>query len=66
MKTKALVDKLSKRLAEVTFETLDTSLSEMKAEALIDTLADKLTEVEMETLLNSGRRYAEALIKKFT
>ena len=54
MKTKALVDKLSKRLAEVTFETLDTSLSEMKAEALIDTLADKLTEVEMETLLNSG------------
>ena len=65
MKTKALVDKLSKRLAEVTFETLDTSLSEMKAEALIDTLADKLSEVEMETLLNSGRRYAEALIKKF-
>ena len=54
MKTKALVDKLSKRLAEVTFETLDTSLSEIKAEALIDTLADKLTEVEMETLLNSG------------
>ena len=54
MKTKALLDKLSKRLAEVTFETLDTSLSEMKAEALIDTLADKLTEVEMETLLNSG------------
>ena len=54
MKTKALVDKLSKRLAEVTFETLDTSLSEIKVEALIDTLADKLTEVEMETLLNSG------------
>ena len=54
MKTKVLVDKLSKRLAEVTFETLDTSLSEIKAEALIDTLADKLTEVEMETLLNSG------------
>ena len=54
MKTKALVDKLSARLAEVTFETLDTSLSEIKAEALIDTLADKLTEVEMETLLNSG------------
>ena len=54
MKTKALLDKLSKRLAEVTFETLATSLSEMKAEALIDTLADKLTEVEMETLLNSG------------
>ena len=54
MKTKALVDKLSKRLAEVTFETLDTSLSEIKAEALIDTLADKLTEVEMEKLLNSG------------
>ena len=48
MKTKALVDKLSKRLAEVTFETLDTSLFEIKAEALIDTLADKLTEVEME------------------
>ena len=39
---------------QVTFETLDTSLSEIKAEALIDTLADKLTEVEMETLLNSG------------
>ena len=54
MKTKAPVDKLSKRLAEITFETLDTSLSEIKAEALIDTLADKLTEVEMETLLNSG------------
>ena len=47
MKTKALVDKLSERLAEVTFETLDTSLSEIQAEALIDTLADKLTEVEM-------------------
>ena len=54
MKTKALVDKLSKRLAKVTFETLDTSLSEIKVEALIDILADKLTEVEMETLLNSG------------
>ena len=49
-----LVDKLSERLAEVMFDTLDTSLSEIKAEALIDTLADKLTEVEMETLLNSG------------
>ena len=54
MKTNVLVDKLSERLAEVMFETLDTSLSEIKAEALIDTLADKLTEVEMETLLNSG------------
>lgn len=50
MKTEALGDKLTKRLAEVKVETLVTLLSEIKADALMDTLADRLTAVEIETL----------------
>lgn len=44
MNTKALVGKLSERLAEVNVQTLDTLLSEIKA-VLIDTLTKTLKEV---------------------
>lgn len=45
MKTEALGDRLTRRLAEFKVETLLTSLSEIRAYALIDTLADRLTHV---------------------
>ena len=50
MKTEAPSKRLTKRLAEVKFETLVTFLSEIKAYALTGTLADRLTNVEIETL----------------
>ena len=46
MKTKALHDKLAKKLGEVKFETHVTLLSERKAEALMDTPPARLTNVK--------------------
>ena len=65
MKTEALGDRLTRRLAEVKVETLVTFLSEIRAYALIDTLADRLTDVEIETLAKTvARRFYEVLMKQ--
>ena len=65
MKTEALGDKLTRRLAEVKVETLVTSLSEMRAYALIDTLADRLTDVEIETIAKTvALRFYEVLMRQ--
>ena len=50
MKTKALDDKLAKRLEGLRIKTFFTLVSEIKGEALIDTLAGRPTDVEVETL----------------
>ena len=50
VKTKALDDKLAKRLGGLKIKTFFTLLSEIKGEALIDTLAARPTDVEVETL----------------
>lgn len=50
VKTKALDDKLAKRLGGLKIKTFLTLLSEIKGEALIDTLAVRPTDVEVETL----------------
>ena len=47
MNTKALKDKVAKRLAVVKLKTFFSLLSKIKAEARIDTLANKLTDVEI-------------------
>ena len=65
MKTEALGDRLTRRLAEVKVETLVTFLSEIRAYALIDTLADRLTDVEIETLAKTvARRFFQVFMKK--
>ena len=50
VKTKALDDKLGKRLGGLMIKTFFTLLSEIKGEALIDTLAERPTDVEVDTL----------------
>lgn len=45
--TKALKDKVAKRLAVVKLKTFFSLLSKIKAEARIDTLANRLTDVEI-------------------
>lgn len=47
MNTKALKDKVAKRLAVVKLKTFFSLLSKIKAEARIDTLANRLTDVEI-------------------
>ena len=65
MKTEALGDRLTKRLAEVKVETIVTFLFERRAYGLIDTLADRLTDVEIETLAKTvARRFYEVLMKQ--
>ena len=65
MKTGALGDRLTRRLAEVKVATLVTSLSEIRAYALIDTLAYRLTDVDIETLAKTvARRFYEVLMKQ--
>ena len=65
MKTEALGDRLTRRLAEVNVETIVTFLFERRAYALIDTLADRLTDVEIETLAKTvARRFYEVLMKQ--
>ena len=65
MKTGALGDRLTRRLAEVKVETLVTSLSKIRAYALIDALAYRLTDVEIETLAKTvARRFYEVLMKQ--
>ena len=65
MKTEALGDRLTRRLAEFKVKTPVTSLSEIRAYALIDTLADRLTDVEIETLPKTvARRFYEVLMKQ--
>ena len=65
MKTGALGDRLTRRLAEVKVETLVTSLSEIRAYALIDILAYRLTDVQIETLAKTvARRFYEVLMKQ--
>ena len=56
MKTKALHDKLAKKLGEVKFKMHDTLLSERKAEALMDTPPARLTNVKIETQRDSGSK----------
>ena len=65
MKTEALGDRLTRRLAEVKVATLVTFRSEKRAYALIDTLADRLTDVEIETLAKTvARRFSQVLMKQ--
>ena len=65
MKTEALGDRLTRRLAEVKVKTLVTFLSEIRACALFDTLADRLTDVEIKTLAKTvARRFSEVLMKQ--
>ena len=47
MNTKALKDKVAKRLAVVKLKTFFSLLSKIKAEARIETLANRLTDVEI-------------------
>ena len=49
MKTEALGDRLTTRLAEVKVETLVTSLSEIRAYALSNTLANRPEVVQFKT-----------------
>ena len=65
MKTEALGDRLTRRLAEVKVYTIVTFLFERRAYGLIDTLADRLTDVEIETLPKTvARRFYEVLMKQ--
>ena len=47
MNTKALKDKVAKRVAVVKLKTFFSLLSKIKAEARIETLANRLTDVEI-------------------
>ena len=47
MNTKALKDKVAKRVAVVKLKTFFSLLSKIKAEARIDRLANRLTDVEI-------------------
>ena len=54
MNTKALKDKVAKRLAVVKLKTFFSLLSKIKAEARIETLANRLTDVEMKMSIKTA------------
>ena len=54
MNTKALKDKVAKRLAVVKLKTFFSLLSKIKAEARIDTLANRLTDVEIKMSIKTA------------
>lgn len=54
MNTKALKDKVAKRLAMVNLKTFFSLLSKIKAEARIDTLANRLTDVEIKISIKTA------------
>ena len=54
MNTKALKDKVAKRVAVVKLKTFFSLLSKIKAEARIDTLANRLTDVEIKMSIKTA------------
>ena len=54
MNTKALKDKVAKRLVVVKLKTFFSLLSKIKAEARIDTLANRLTDVEIKMSIKTA------------
>ena len=54
MNTKALKDKVAKRLAVVKLKTFFSLLSKIKAEARIETLANRLTDVEIKMSIKTA------------
>ena len=54
MNTKALKDKVAKRLAVVKLKTFFSLLSKIKAEARIETLANRLTDVEKKMAIKTA------------
>ena len=54
MNTKALKDKVGKRLAVVKLKTFFSLLSKIKAEARIETLANRLTDVEIKMSIKTA------------